>query len=126
MVVGEGAVVGSRAVVMNDVPDWAVVGVDPSIAGISQANRNFPELALSQGAAAGDLIERFGRCPVVLSLEVVEYSFELESDAISKIGERGAVLVKNSYNWHMIGQKMAAVYNWMVGKGDPPECMRFG
>jgi 2-polyprenyl-6-hydroxyphenyl methylase/3-demethylubiquinone-9 3-methyltransferase len=54
---------------------WDVTGVDPSIEGITQANKRFPQLKLEQGSAYEDLVKRFGRFPVVVSLEVVEHLY---------------------------------------------------
>ena len=54
---------------------WDVTGVDPSAEGIAQANANYPELRLEQGSAYDDLVARYGRFPVVTSLEVVEHVY---------------------------------------------------
>lgn len=54
---------------------YEVVGVDPSEQGISQAKSRYPRLKLSQGSAYDDLHSRYGRFPVVLSLEVVEHVY---------------------------------------------------
>jgi 2-polyprenyl-6-hydroxyphenyl methylase/3-demethylubiquinone-9 3-methyltransferase len=52
-----------------------MTGVDPSEEGIAQANRTYPDLKLYQGSAYDDLTGRFGRFPVVISLEVVEHVY---------------------------------------------------
>jgi 2-polyprenyl-3-methyl-5-hydroxy-6-metoxy-1,4-benzoquinol methylase len=52
-----------------------VTGVDPSEEGIAQANRTYPDQKLYQGSAYDDLAGRFGRFPVVISLEVVEHVY---------------------------------------------------
>jgi 2-polyprenyl-3-methyl-5-hydroxy-6-metoxy-1,4-benzoquinol methylase len=54
---------------------WHVTGVDPSTEGIAQANARFPALQLEEGSAYDDLAARFGRFPVVTSLEVVEHVY---------------------------------------------------
>ena len=54
---------------------WDVTGVDPSAEGIAQANASYPELRLEQGSAYDDLVARYGRFPVVTSLEVVEHVY---------------------------------------------------
>jgi 2-polyprenyl-6-hydroxyphenyl methylase/3-demethylubiquinone-9 3-methyltransferase len=54
---------------------WEVTGVDPSIAGIAEANTAHPHLALRQGSAYDDLAAQYGRFPVVISLEVVEHVY---------------------------------------------------
>ena len=52
-----------------------VTGVDPSVEGITQAKRAYPELKLYQGSAYDDLAAEYGRFPVVISLEVVEHVY---------------------------------------------------
>ena len=55
--------------------EWSVTGVDPSSEGIAQARQAFPELRLEQGSAYDDLAAKYGRFPVVVSLEVVEHVY---------------------------------------------------
>jgi len=52
-----------------------VIGVDSSLQGIEQAKRAYPHLKLFTGSAYEDLVVRFGRFPVVVSLEVVEHLY---------------------------------------------------
>jgi 2-polyprenyl-6-hydroxyphenyl methylase/3-demethylubiquinone-9 3-methyltransferase len=54
---------------------WDVTGVDPSKEGIAQASAAYPDLKLGTGSAYDDLAGRYGRFPVVLSLEVVEHVY---------------------------------------------------
>ena len=54
---------------------YEVSGVDPSIEGIAQANRNFLHLSLKLGSTELDLAKEYGTFPIVLSLEVVEHVF---------------------------------------------------
>jgi 2-polyprenyl-3-methyl-5-hydroxy-6-metoxy-1,4-benzoquinol methylase len=54
---------------------YEVTGVDPSEAGIAQARARYPHLRLFQGSAYDELAERYGRFPVVVSLEVVEHLY---------------------------------------------------
>lgn len=54
---------------------WSVTGVDPSSEGIAQAVDAFPDLRFEQGSAYDDLAAKFGRFPVVVSLEVVEHVY---------------------------------------------------
>lgn len=60
---------------MLDQLGYDVTGVDTSISGIEIANRSFPNLKLFQGSAYDDLKERYGRFPIVISLEVIEHLF---------------------------------------------------
>jgi 2-polyprenyl-3-methyl-5-hydroxy-6-metoxy-1,4-benzoquinol methylase len=54
---------------------WDILGVDPSAAGIEQAQAAYPELKLARGSAYDDLAAQYGRFPVVLSLEVIEHVY---------------------------------------------------
>jgi 2-polyprenyl-6-hydroxyphenyl methylase/3-demethylubiquinone-9 3-methyltransferase len=54
---------------------FEVVGVDPSADGLEQARKAYPQLKLFSGSAYDDLAGRFGRFPIVISLEVVEHVF---------------------------------------------------
>ena len=54
---------------------WDVTGVDPSAEGIAQAQAAYPSLKLAAGSAYDDLREKYGRFPVVTSLEVVEHVY---------------------------------------------------
>jgi len=54
---------------------WEVTGVDPSEQGIAQAQSVYPHLRLERGSAYDDLAARYGRFPVVVSLEVVEHVY---------------------------------------------------
>lgn len=54
---------------------WDVTGVDPSIEGVRQANQNYPELKIYLGSAYDNLVDEYGRFPVVTSLEVVEHVY---------------------------------------------------
>ncbi|MGR9099991.1 MAG: class I SAM-dependent methyltransferase [Gammaproteobacteria bacterium] len=54
---------------------WDVTGVDPSSEGIALARNHYPELKLEMGSAYDDLVSRYGRYPVILSLEVIEHVY---------------------------------------------------
>ena len=54
---------------------YHVVGVDPSIEGVTQANARYPELEVEAGSAYDDLASKYGTFPVVVSLDVVEHCF---------------------------------------------------
>lgn len=54
---------------------YQIVGVDPSLEGISQAKNHFPLLKLEVGSAYDDLASQYGQFPLVTSLEVVEHVY---------------------------------------------------
>lgn len=53
-----------------------VVGVDPSETGIAVARSSYPACHFEIGSAYDDLVLRFGRFPLVVSLEVVEHCYD--------------------------------------------------
>ena len=65
---------GSVAQVLTQ-QGWDVTGVDPSAEGIAMANARYPHLKLYLGSAYDDLAAKYGRFPVVTSLEVVEHVY---------------------------------------------------
>lgn len=89
---------------------WEVTGVDPSIDGIAQANRNYPYLKLSHGSSSDDLSGKFGRFPVVLSLEVVEHVFaprEYAKTLFRLCDVGGTVIVSTPYHGYWKNLAMA-------------------
>jgi 2-polyprenyl-3-methyl-5-hydroxy-6-metoxy-1,4-benzoquinol methylase len=54
---------------------WDVSGVDVSEQGIRQANKHYPNLKLYLNSAYDDLVSKYGKFPLVLSLEVVEHVY---------------------------------------------------
>jgi 2-polyprenyl-6-hydroxyphenyl methylase/3-demethylubiquinone-9 3-methyltransferase len=74
---------------------WDVTGVDPSAEGIEQAQAAYPDLKLETGSAYDDLAARYGRFPVVLSLEVVEHVYAPRDYArtVFDLLERGGVAI---------------------------------
>lgn len=65
---------GSVANILSNV-GWEVWGVDPSIEGIAQARKSYPNLRLEVGSGYEDLAALYGQFPVVTSLEVVEHVY---------------------------------------------------
>ena len=59
----------------------SVTGIDISDSGVQIANRSFPHLKIEVGSVYDDLAAKYGRFPVVVSLEVVEHLFDPPSFA---------------------------------------------
>jgi 2-polyprenyl-3-methyl-5-hydroxy-6-metoxy-1,4-benzoquinol methylase len=55
---------------------YEVMGVDPSKTGIAHARRKYPEARLFEGSIDDDLAEKYGRFPVLISLEVIEHCYD--------------------------------------------------
>jgi 2-polyprenyl-3-methyl-5-hydroxy-6-metoxy-1,4-benzoquinol methylase len=78
-----------------------VTGIDASEEGIACANQAYPLLALHQASVYDDLAARFGRFPVVLSLEVVEHLFEprrFANSVFDLLEPGGTVIVSTPYH----------------------------
>ncbi len=54
---------------------YHVTGVDPSVKSIGLGQKAYPDLDLQIGSAYDPLAEKFGRFPIVYSLEVVEHLY---------------------------------------------------
>jgi len=74
---------------------FQVTGVEPSADGVALCRRNAPRATIHMGSAYDDLAERYGRFPVVYSLEVIEhlYSPRLFVRAAYDLLEEGGHLI---------------------------------
>jgi 2-polyprenyl-3-methyl-5-hydroxy-6-metoxy-1,4-benzoquinol methylase len=68
---GNGAVAGWMSKL-----DIDVTAIDYSETGVRQANLAHPQLRIEVGSAYDDLAEKYGKYPVVVSLEVIEHLYE--------------------------------------------------
>lgn len=95
---------------------WEVIGVDPSVQGIEQANRYYPEISLSIGSAYDDLYEKYGDSPVVLSLEVVEHVYaprDYAATLYSLVESGGVAIISTPYHGYFKNLALA-----LTGKMD--------
>ena len=42
---------------------------------------------------------------------------------LQEMGRRGYALVKRKYDWDRIGEQMVEVYQWILARGDVPDCV---
>ncbi|MBL4813125.1 MAG: class I SAM-dependent methyltransferase [Rhodobacteraceae bacterium] len=83
---------------------WQITGVDPSEDGIAQAQRAFGDLDLGVGSAYEDLEDRFGRFPLVISLEVVEHVYaprDYAKTLFSLVEPGGLAIVSTPYHGYV-------------------------
>ncbi len=95
---------------------WDVIGVDSSSDGIRYANRHYPALKLYAGSAYDDLVKRYGRFPVVLSLEVVEHVYfprQYAATLFSLLQNGGVALLSTPYHGYWKNLTIA-----LIGKMD--------
>lgn len=95
---------------------WKIVGVDPSLEGINLAKANYPGCDLHLGSAYDDLATRFGKFPVVYSLEVVEHVYaprEYARCVSALLEDDGVAIVSTPYHGYWKNLVMA-----LTGKMD--------
>lgn len=95
---------------------YDVTGVDTSVSGIEIANRSFPELKLFQGSAYDDLADRYGRFPIVISLEVIEHLFyprKFVRTFYSLLEDEGVGVISTPYHGYLKNLALA-----LTGKMD--------
>ncbi len=95
---------------------WKVTGVDPSSEGIAQARANHPGLRLETGSAYDDLAARYGRFPVLVSLEVVEHLYDPRTYArtvFDLLEPGGCAIISTPYHGYWKNLAMA-----LTGKMD--------
>jgi 2-polyprenyl-6-hydroxyphenyl methylase/3-demethylubiquinone-9 3-methyltransferase len=90
---------------------WDVTGVDVSSEGIAQAQRAYSELRLEIGSGYDDLAARYGRFPVVVSLEVVEHLYDPRRYArtlFDLVEPQGVAIVSTPFHGYFKNLVMAA------------------
>jgi 2-polyprenyl-6-hydroxyphenyl methylase/3-demethylubiquinone-9 3-methyltransferase len=84
---------------------YSVTGVDPSVSGIAIAKGHEREgLRFEAGATGDDLASRFGRFPVVVSLEVIEHcpsAREFIRSFASLLAPGGVGLISTPYHGYL-------------------------
>jgi 2-polyprenyl-3-methyl-5-hydroxy-6-metoxy-1,4-benzoquinol methylase len=84
--------------------DWSVIGVDPSSDGIFEAQRAYPHLRFEQGSAYDDLADKYGRFPVVISLEVVDHVYaprDFARTLFDLVEPGGTAMVSTPYHGYL-------------------------
>ncbi len=89
---------------------WDITGIDPSVEGIEQARKAYPELKLAQGSAYDNLVEIYGTFPVLMSLEVVEHVYaprEYAKTAFNLLEPGGTAIFSTPYHGYLKNLAMA-------------------
>jgi glycosyltransferase involved in cell wall biosynthesis len=64
-----------------------------------------------------------------IGLEALIATFEkalnLPRKDLSLMGERGRRWIAGEYSWSTLAERMVDVYNWVVGSGPRPDCVRY-
>jgi len=81
-----------------------------------------PECNLPEGFAAGAALE-IGTTPETIAAGLRQL-MEMSESEREAMGSRGRALVEAKFSWPRIGEQMRAVYEWVLGGGKPPECVR--
>lgn len=62
--------------------------------------------------------------PTVQALaEALRDAMQLTDEERRQMGMNGRQLVQQRYSWQMVATKMLAVYQWLLGRSDIPECV---
>jgi 2-polyprenyl-6-hydroxyphenyl methylase/3-demethylubiquinone-9 3-methyltransferase len=80
---------------------FSLTGVDPSEEGIAHARMTYPRIRIEPGSCYDDLAGRYGRFPVVLSLEVVEHVFvprELARRVFELLEDNGTAIISTPFH----------------------------
>ena len=83
---------------------WEVVGVDPSDSAIRIARAAHPSIPFHKASGYDDLVARFGRFPVVLSLEVIEHVFSPQRFAarlFESVEAGGIAIISTPYHGYL-------------------------
>jgi glycosyltransferase involved in cell wall biosynthesis len=81
-----------------------------------------PECNLPEGFAA-EAAQRIGTTANEIATGLRQLDEMTEGERI-EMGIRGRTLVAAKFSWPRIGQRMQAVYEWVLGGGTPPETVR--
>jgi glycosyltransferase involved in cell wall biosynthesis len=81
-----------------------------------------PECNLPEGFSAEAAL-RIGASPDEIGVALKQLA-EMSDDDRSEMGNRGRALVTTKFSWPKIGEKMRAVYEWVLGGGAPPSTIK--
>jgi SAM-dependent methyltransferase len=103
---------GAAAKMLSEL-GYDVTGIDPSEAGVALAKGGAPKARIDFGSAYDDLAAKYGRFPVVISLEVVEHLFwprQFAKAAYDLLEPGGTVIISTPYHGYL-KNLLLAVFN---------------
>lgn len=83
---------------------YKVTGIDPSSKGIEVANKFHPDINLNVGDSYDDLTARYGKYPIVISLEVIEhclYPRKYANTFCDLIADGGIGIISTPYHGYL-------------------------
>jgi glycosyltransferase involved in cell wall biosynthesis len=82
-----------------------------------------PQCNLPEGVTAGAAIQ------ILPTTEDIQRSllqmFAMSAGQLAGMGGKGRCLVSEHFTWPLVAGQMREVYDWMLGGGGAPECVRF-
>lgn len=96
---GNGATAGMLAEI-----GFSVTGIDTSESGISFAKAAFPDCTFAVANACDDLTQRFGKFPLLVSLEVVEHLYDpraFAKSAFDLLEPGGTAIISTPYHGYL-------------------------
>ncbi|MCL5023036.1 MAG: glycosyltransferase [Nitrospirae bacterium] len=82
-----------------------------------------PQCNIPEGFEKGAAI-KIETDPKAIARGLIEL-FEMSDVERKEMGQRGLNLVKQQFSWSTVAVQMRQVYEWILGGGTPPECVRF-
>ena len=83
-----------------------------------------PQCNVPEGFEKGAAI-RIESDPAAIA-EGLTAMFEMSGNERKEMGRRGLDLVRKCFSWPHAAGQMKHVYDWVLGGGQPPSCVRFG
>jgi len=83
------------------------------------------ECNLPEGFSENAAIEIYTDDSLETGIKNSLFAFQSQpTDQRRIMGQNGSGLIESKFNWTKIGNMMAGVYRWLLGRGDRPECVR--
>ena len=80
---------------------YEVTGIDPSLQGIQEGKKRWPDMKIYEGSAYDDLSSKYGQFPALISLEVVEHVYQprvYAKNLYNLIEQGGTAIISTPYH----------------------------